>query len=86
MSTDLFSAIDSLVPAAPDEGRWNEVLERAGVRRSTPRRASWAAVALVGAARPTAAVTVFSPALSPIIWWRTSTAFLSDRFSSRRRP
>ena len=40
-------------------------------------------VALVGAARPTAAITCFSPALSPISWWRISTAFLSDRFSSR---
>ena len=42
-------------------------------------------VALVGAARPTAAITCFSAALSPTIWCRTSTAFLSERFSSRSR-
>ncbi len=40
-------------------------------------------VALVGAARPIAAMICFRPALSPIIWCRTSTAFLSDRTSSR---
>jgi hypothetical protein len=42
-------------------------------------------VALVGAARLIAAITCFSAALSPIIWCRISTAFFSDRFSSRSR-
>ena len=42
-------------------------------------------VALVGAARWIASVTFFSDGLSPTIWCRTSTARLSDRFSSARR-
>jgi hypothetical protein len=47
MSTDLLSAIDALVPAGPEAGRWDDVLARAGVRRSPSRRPRWLALALL---------------------------------------
>src|SRR4051794_29912859 len=47
MSTDLLSAIDALVPAGPEAGRWDDVLARAGVRPSPSRRPRWLALALL---------------------------------------
>ena len=60
--------------------RW---IVRATSSLPTPLSPVISTVALVGAARPTAAMICFSPLLSPIIWCRTSTAFFSVRTSSR---
>ncbi|MFL5925746.1 MAG: hypothetical protein ACJ77E_02275 [Gaiellaceae bacterium] len=49
MSTNLYSAIDALVPAGPEAGRWDDVLARAGVRRRSFPRARWMALAVLTA-------------------------------------